>query len=132
MLRRRPKSHRSCGGVLRPPERSSTTYFGLTVVSCQHGAIRQSPDGLVVYGQKNGLQEIPVARTMRGGRAAELAELHRAITEDRPVQHDGRWGARDARSMFRHPAVGLRRSRSRSLPPGIAVTSDEEKSWVRL
>ncbi len=65
-------------------------YFGLTVVSCERGAIRQSPDGLVVYGQ-NGLQEIPVARTMRG-RAAELAELHRAITEDRPVQHDGRWG----------------------------------------
>ncbi len=83
------------GGLLRPPERSSTTpYFGLTVVSCERGAIRQSPDGLVVYGQKNGLQEIPVARTMRGGRAAELAELHRAITEDRPVQHDGRWGGR--------------------------------------
>ncbi|MEE6140798.1 Gfo/Idh/MocA family oxidoreductase [Mycobacterium sp. 050128] len=65
-------------------------YFGLTVVSCERGAIRQSPDGLVVYGQ-DGSREIPVARTMRG-RAAELAELHQAITQDRPVQHDGRWG----------------------------------------
>ncbi|GFM18698.1 MULTISPECIES: Gfo/Idh/MocA family protein [Mycobacteriaceae] len=77
-------------GYSAPGEIIHHPYFGLTVVSCQHGAIRQSPDGLVVYGQ-NGLQEIPVARTMRG-RAAELAELHRAITEDRPVQHDGRWG----------------------------------------
>ncbi len=91
MLRRRPKSHRSCGGYSAPRRDHPPPYFGLTVVSCERGAIRQSPDGLVVYGQ-NGLQEIPVARTMRGGRAAELAELHRAITEDRPVQHDGRWG----------------------------------------
>lgn len=82
------------GGLLRPRRDHPPPYFGLTVVSCERGAIRQSPDGLVVYGQKNGLQEIPVARTMRGGRAAELAELHRAITEDRPVQHDGRWGGR--------------------------------------
>jgi len=77
-------------GYSAPGEIIHHPYFGLTVVSCERGAIRQSPDGLVVYGQ-NGLQEIPVARTMRG-RAAELAELHRAITEDRPVQHDGRWG----------------------------------------
>ncbi len=119
------------GGYSAPRRDHPPPYFGLTVVSCERGAIRQSPDGLVVYGQ-NGLQEIPVARTMRGaGPQSWLNYIGRSL-RTALFSTTVAGGARDARSMFRHPAVGLRRSRSRSLPTGIAVTSDEEKSWVRL
>jgi predicted dehydrogenase len=64
-------------------------FFGLTVVSCDHGTMRQSRNGVTVYGD-GGPREIPLAHELRG-RAAELAELYQGIVEDRPVFHDGRW-----------------------------------------
>ena len=30
-------------------ERSSQSFFGITVVACEYGVIRQSPNGLFVY-----------------------------------------------------------------------------------
>src|SRR5207244_4257316 len=65
-------------------------HFGLTVVSCEHGDIRQSLHGLYVYGDAE-KWEVPVEDTLRG-RAAELEELYGAVIEHRPVFHDGRWG----------------------------------------
>ena len=64
-------------------------FFGLTVVSCDQGTMRQSRDGVIVYGD-GGPREIPLAQELRG-RAAELAELYQGIVEDRPVFHDGCW-----------------------------------------
>jgi predicted dehydrogenase len=66
-------------------------FFGLTIASCEKGAMRQSADGLLIYGEQEHT-EIPVAKTIRG-RVAELMELYQAIVDDRPVFHDGRWGA---------------------------------------
>ena len=66
------------------------SHFGITIVSCEHGDIRQSLDGLIVYGDEK-TWEVPVSKTARS-RKAELDELYRAVTEDRPVFHDGRWG----------------------------------------
>lgn len=77
-------------GYSPPDEIVNLPFFGLTVVSCERGTIRQSLSGLTVYGD-NGVEHIAVDREVRG-RAAELLELHRAIVEDRPVYHDGRWG----------------------------------------
>lgn len=65
-------------------------FFGITIVSCERGAIRQYPDGLIIYGAE-GRTEIPLDRSMRG-RAAELLELYRGIVNDEPIFHDGRWG----------------------------------------
>ena len=65
-------------------------FFGFTVVSCEHGDIRQSPDGLYIYGDKE-LTEVPVEKSA-AGREAELQELYEAVIEHRPVFHDGRWG----------------------------------------
>jgi predicted dehydrogenase len=65
-------------------------FFGLTLVSCDRGDIRQSPDGLIVYGAE-GRREVALAEGKRG-REAEVDELYRAVVEDRPVFHDGRWG----------------------------------------
>lgn len=64
-------------------------FFGLTVVSCDRGTMRQSRDGIIIYGD-GGPKEIPLGQELRG-RAAELDELYHAIVEDRPVAHDGRW-----------------------------------------
>jgi predicted dehydrogenase len=64
-------------------------FFGLTVVSCTRGAMRQSPTGLIVYGD-DGPKEVPLAQELRG-RAAELKELYEGITAGRPIFHDGAW-----------------------------------------
>ncbi len=64
-------------------------FYGLTVVSCERGVIRQSPDGLYLY-TESGCEEVPVARHV--GRAAELIELNDALATGRPVFPDGTWG----------------------------------------
>ena len=64
-------------------------FFGLTVVSCEKGAMRQSPDGLFLYTEK-GREEIPVERD--AGRSAEIIEFKNALAEGRTVFPDGIWG----------------------------------------
>jgi len=71
--------------------RSSTgNWFGITVVSCERGNIRQSPNGLLIYDDE-GHHEVPVP----GGREVgypELRELREAIRSGARMRHDGRWG----------------------------------------
>ena len=66
-------------------------FFGFTLVSCQRGDIRQTPDGLFIYGEKE-KREITLPAGRRG-REAEVEELYAAVVHGRPVFHDGRWGA---------------------------------------
>jgi predicted dehydrogenase len=65
-------------------------FFGLTVVTCEKGDMRQSPDGLFVY-TEDGKSEITIPKGLHG-RGAELKEFFEAIAHDRPLFHDGRWG----------------------------------------
>jgi phthalate 4,5-cis-dihydrodiol dehydrogenase len=65
-------------------------FFGFTLVSCERGDIRQTPDGLFIYGETE-KQEIPLEAGRRG-REAEVEELYNAVVHNRPVFHDGRWG----------------------------------------
>ena len=71
-------------------EAPNQPFFGLIVASCDHAALRQSSDGLYLYG-KNGREELPVARSL-GGRAAELQELSDSILHGVKPFHDGAWG----------------------------------------
>ena len=64
-------------------------FFGLTIVNCERGAIRQSPAGIYVYSAA-GREEIILPPTT--GRAAELIEMRDAIATGRPAFPDGRWG----------------------------------------
>jgi phthalate 4,5-cis-dihydrodiol dehydrogenase len=64
-------------------------FFGLTLVSCEKGDIRQSPDGLYVY-TSEGREEISCAPFM--DRAGELRRLYEAASEGRPEFADGKWG----------------------------------------
>lgn len=73
-----------------PADAPLQPFFGLTMVSCERGDIRQSPEGLLVYSDQ-GQEEIklPADATPRD---AVLAEFHDAITGIAPAVHDGRWG----------------------------------------
>ena len=66
-------------------------FFGLTLVSCEKGDIRQTPDGLHIYGETE-QREIALPAGSRG-REAEVEELYDAVVKSRPVFHGGRWGA---------------------------------------
>lgn len=92
----RIKAEKRYGGgqqeMRRHPEDAPWAHFGITIVSCEHGDIRQSPHGLYVYGDERNW-EVPVPKSeWVHGRQAELDELYHAVVEDRPVYHDGRWG----------------------------------------
>jgi phthalate 4,5-cis-dihydrodiol dehydrogenase len=65
-------------------------HFGLTVVSCERGDIRQSPDGLFVYTDQ-GREEI-VVPSDKSPRDLVLDEFAAAILGRSKPIHDGRWG----------------------------------------
>lgn len=65
-------------------------FFGLTVVHCEKGDIRQTPTGLRIS-SATGSRDVllPNDQTPRD---RVLAEFHDAITGRVPAVHDGRWG----------------------------------------
>jgi phthalate 4,5-cis-dihydrodiol dehydrogenase len=78
-------------GQARPAagSRAHIGWFGITVASFERGDIRQSPNGVYVYGD-TGRREIEV----HGGRGTgllEMQELYEALVEGKPITHDGRW-----------------------------------------
>src|SRR5919106_869928 len=74
----------------RVGERKQPIY-GLTLVSCEKGDMRQSPDGVYLY-TENGCRQIPCPAFLDRGEA--LSRLVEAVNEHRPVLTDGRWGKR--------------------------------------
>jgi phthalate 4,5-cis-dihydrodiol dehydrogenase len=65
-------------------------FFGLTIVSCERGDVRQSPGGLYVYtlaGRSE--RRLPVDCDPR---SLVLAEWYDTIAKKRAPLHDGRWG----------------------------------------
>lgn len=65
-------------------------FFGLTVVQCERGALRQSPDGVYVY-DGSGRREIACGTGYQRG-AAELMELADSLAADRAPFLDAAWG----------------------------------------
>jgi phthalate 4,5-cis-dihydrodiol dehydrogenase len=72
-----------------PAEAPHQPHFGLTIVSCERGDIRQSPDGLLVY-TAGGCEEIALPKD-KSPRDLVLAEFAQAIA-GKPTTHSGRWG----------------------------------------
>jgi phthalate 4,5-cis-dihydrodiol dehydrogenase len=64
-------------------------FYGLTIVSCERGDLRQSENGLFVY-TDDGRSEIPCEPV--AGPRNEAAELCAAVTENRPSVVDAHWG----------------------------------------
>ena len=64
--------------------------FGLTIVSCERGAIRLTPDGVMIYGE-DAWREVKVVPRLYT--AIELDIMIRAWANDEPLAtHDGAWG----------------------------------------
>jgi phthalate 4,5-cis-dihydrodiol dehydrogenase len=77
------------GGGIDPASSVRNPFFGLTIVSCERGVLRQHPDGITVYGAR-GRREVHVEP--HRGRTSELLELLEALEQDRPTLLDARWG----------------------------------------
>lgn len=78
------------GGPERRSAERHQPFFGLTIVTCARGDVRQSPDGLYVY-TADGRSEVAIPPGSHG-REAEMRELYEGVVNSRPVFHDGRWG----------------------------------------
>jgi phthalate 4,5-cis-dihydrodiol dehydrogenase len=63
--------------------------YGLTIVSCERGEMRQSPKGIYLY-TDDGCEEIVCDPW--GDKQFELNEIHNSVAEDRPAFPDARWG----------------------------------------
>jgi phthalate 4,5-cis-dihydrodiol dehydrogenase len=77
-------------GSAIPTSAPHQPHFGLTLVSCERGDIRQSPDGLFVYSDKG--RDTVALSTERSPRDLVLDEFAAAIAGKAPPIHDGRWG----------------------------------------
>lgn len=64
-------------------------FFGLTIVSCEKGVIRQHPDGLLIYGEDK-KYVVPISKK-ETGRLNVLDELYRAVLKQEKPVHDGHW-----------------------------------------
>lgn len=69
----------------------SPGFFGVTVVSCERGDIRQSEHGLYVYTEK-GREEISLPPESASHGSPEVEELKASIEENRPTFPDAPWG----------------------------------------
>jgi len=65
-------------------------FFGLTLVSCQRGALRQSAAGVFIY-DEHGRTEVPCP-DWSGPLKVELDDFYQAVTTGGIVPHDGKWG----------------------------------------
>jgi phthalate 4,5-cis-dihydrodiol dehydrogenase len=65
-------------------------FFGLTIVSCERGALRQSADGVYIY-DEHGRTEV-LCPEWDGPLKVELQDFYSSVTLHRPVPHDGKWG----------------------------------------
>jgi phthalate 4,5-cis-dihydrodiol dehydrogenase len=81
------------GGFGGPARRDAVpefaAYFGLLIVSCEHGDIRQTPRGLLIYGDDR-RDEIALDLSSNG-RDLMIAELYDAVCAGKPPLHTARW-----------------------------------------
>ena len=73
-----------------PGNAAGQPFFGMTLVSCERGDMRQSEQGLYVYSDE-GQVEIKLP-TDRSPRDLVMSEFYDAIVGKTPALHDGRWG----------------------------------------
>ena len=73
-------------------DRRHHPHFGHTIVSCEGGDMRTSPDGVTIYdddGQREVSAPLGPATPDKSG---AIDELVLAVRDERPPLHDGRWG----------------------------------------
>jgi phthalate 4,5-cis-dihydrodiol dehydrogenase len=83
------KGQRGFAGTHRATRQRSASHFGLLIVSCEHGDIRQTPDGLRVYGDTEQWDVALPADSV--GRDLMVSELYDAVAHGKRPLHDARW-----------------------------------------
>ncbi len=78
------------GGESDPPRQRFQSDLGLLLVTCEHGLLRQSPNGIYVYND-DGLREEQIS-VQSGGGDPTLEEAYNGTVLGKPIFHDGRWG----------------------------------------
>ena len=77
------------------PAAKRHAFFGITLVTCEDGDIRQTPEGLRIYG-RDGIRDIPVSAGpgyLHRYTTTEINLMLDALDHDRPLaSHDGTWG----------------------------------------
>jgi phthalate 4,5-cis-dihydrodiol dehydrogenase len=106
-------------------------FWSLTLLSCEKGDIRQSPAGVVVYGDEERKEiPIPCEDNYPTYTSHELNEMYHAWSQDEPLMcHDARWGLATAEVCFaiqqsarEHREIALNRQTPyRSVAPLLAV-----------
>jgi phthalate 4,5-cis-dihydrodiol dehydrogenase len=80
------------GARVLPTEQPYLPHFGFIVVTCEHGDMRLSPNGILIHGVQ-GTREVAVPRRAgRPGHGDALDALWVAVREGRRCVHDARWG----------------------------------------
>jgi phthalate 4,5-cis-dihydrodiol dehydrogenase len=83
----RAKAERAKNAI--PASAPHPPFFGLTLLACERGGIRQTPEGLAIH-TRDGITTVPVP-VDRSPRDLLLDELNDAIAGVRAPVHDGRW-----------------------------------------
>ena len=83
------KRARAAGAI--PSSAPYQPFFGVTLVSCERGDIRQTPRGLLVC-SRHGREELILSKE-ESPRDLVLAELYGALVGGERVIHSGEWGA---------------------------------------
>ena len=109
-------------------------HLGLTVVSCEHGALRNSPFGVFVYSD-TGVEDVEVLDDGNWFGASEIAELYEYLRFGKPLVRDAAWGLatlevtcalkeshRIGREVRLHHQVPIR--------PGAAMYSSDTKTFT--
>ena len=77
------------GSATPAAEPSAASFYGITIVSCERGDIRQTPVGLTIHGD-TGPHEVTIL-ALPSGRDVLLAEAYEAVVHGAAPAHDGPW-----------------------------------------
>jgi phthalate 4,5-cis-dihydrodiol dehydrogenase len=79
------------GGRTLAVEQPHLPHFGVFIVTCEHGDMRLSPDGVLVHGVR-GTREITVPRGIGRAGQGDALDVLLAARNGAPVRYDARWG----------------------------------------
>lgn len=66
--------------------------LGVLLLSCERGMVRQSPRGIYVYNDEDGVREEVIGDASVPANDPTLQEAYDGIVLGKPIFHDGRWG----------------------------------------
>jgi phthalate 4,5-cis-dihydrodiol dehydrogenase len=66
--------------------------LGVLLLSCEKGMVRQSPRGVYVYNDDDGVREELIDDATIAANDPTLQEAYDGIVLGKPIFHDGRWG----------------------------------------